>query len=163
MVGLAGIGGFGAVGAVAAMTRTGATVVWMLPSLLGAVAAAAHALASAAAAGHPGGARSGARPKGPRPTRWARPSGRRGFLQAAQSAVIGGAAVVGVFGSRMLGQRSTVEAARSRVVLPTPSGRPAVAPPEADVAGLRYVTTNDTFYRIDTAIVVPRIDPESGR
>ena len=47
------------------------------------------------------------------------------------------------------------------MVLPSSSGRPAVAPPEADVAGLAYTTSNDTFYRIDTALVVPQVDPES--
>jgi DMSO/TMAO reductase YedYZ molybdopterin-dependent catalytic subunit len=44
-------------------------------------------------------------------------------------------------------------------VLPTPSGSPAIAPAEASVAGLDYVSSNETFYRIDTAIVTPRIDP----
>jgi DMSO/TMAO reductase YedYZ molybdopterin-dependent catalytic subunit len=34
-----------------------------------------------------------------------------------------------------------------------------VAPAAADVADLRYVTPNATFYRIDTALVAPRIDP----
>jgi hypothetical protein len=36
----------------------------------------------------------------------------------------------------------------------------------ADVAGLSYITPNDTFYRIDTAIVVPgwteRLDAHIG-
>ena len=58
----------------------------------------------------------------------------------------------------MLGQRGTVEAARSAVRLPTPS-RSRCRQCGADVAGLSYVTPNDRFYRIDTAIVVPRIDP----
>jgi DMSO/TMAO reductase YedYZ molybdopterin-dependent catalytic subunit len=45
------------------------------------------------------------------------------------------------------------------VRLPAPSGPPVPSLPGADVADLGYVTPNDRFYRIDTALVVPRIDP----
>ena len=55
--------------------------------------------------------------------------------------------------------------------LPTPSGTRAVgATVEADAAGLSYTTPNDTFYLIDTAIVLRGstrrsgpADPRTGR
>jgi DMSO/TMAO reductase YedYZ molybdopterin-dependent catalytic subunit len=149
-VGLAGIGAFGATGVVAAVTRAGATVVWALPAVLG-VGAAAVALWLAIRYLTRNRYEGEATPMGT--------TERRRFLQAA-ALVLGGSAIVG-FGGRSLGQRGTVEAAREAVQLPTPSGSPASAPAGADVAGLSYVTPNDTFYRIDTAIVIPRIDPAS--
>ena len=85
------------------------------------------------------------------------PAERRTFLRAAGVA-IGAAAVVGATG-HTLAQRRGVDSARSAVALPVPSGRRAVAPPEADVDGLQYITSNDTFYKIDTAIVAPQVDP----
>ena len=151
-IGLVGIAAFGLIGAGAAAGRAGATWVWVLPSLIGAGAAAATLWIAVRHLTRDREQEVGADDAQPMGT-----SERRRFLQA-MSAVIGGAAVVG-FGGRMLGQRGTVEAARSAVRLPTPSGSPVPSVPGADVAGLGYVTPNDRFYRIDTAIVVPRIDP----
>jgi DMSO/TMAO reductase YedYZ molybdopterin-dependent catalytic subunit len=148
-VGYAGIALFGVVGVASALTRTGAGVAWILPSALGAGAAALtlwlllRRLPEPAAPPEPG-----TDPTTP----------RRRFL-GATAGVIGGAALIG-FGGRFLGQRSSVDAARDAIALPTPSGRPASLPAGADVEGLRYVTDNDVFYRIDTALVVPRIDPD---
>ncbi len=155
-VGLAGIALFGAVGVVAALTRTGAGADWALPSLLGAaVAALTLWLLVRLLTG--GSDEFAGELTTTSPARAMGGTERRRFLYAAWI-LIGGAAVAG-FAGRTLGQRTVVNTARSRVVLPTPSGRPVLAPAEADVAGLSYVTTNETFYRIDTAIVVPRIDP----
>ena len=151
-IGLVGIAAFGVIGTVAAAGRAGATWVWVLPSLIGAAAAAATLWIAVRHLTRDREQEVGAEDAQPMGT-----SERRRFLQA-MSAVIGGAAVVG-FGGRMLGQRGTVEAARSAVRLPAPSGSPVPSVPGADVAGLTYVTPNDRFYRIDTAIVVPRIDP----
>ncbi len=149
-LGLAGIGVFGVVGVTAALTRAGAQPVWAVPTLLGAGAAAlvlwllVRQLADENAGPF----------TTPRPVSGTE---RRKFLYAAW-AVIGGAAVAGYAG-RALGQRLAVNSARATVVLPSPSGRPAVAPAEASVADLSYTTSNAAFYRIDTALVVPRIDP----
>ena len=69
-----------------------------------------------------------------------------------------GASVLG----RRLGRSDVVEQARSNTDLPTPAGSPpATAPsgPFPDVAGLSsFITPNDDFYRIDTALVVPQVD-----
>ena len=180
-IGLVGVALFGVIGATAALTRTGANLTWSLPSLVGAaagatalsfllrligpVASAAEVAPAAdvAPAGEvapavdvaPAGdvAAAGAAPVRLSATQ------RRTFLRAAGVA-IGGAAVVGVAG-HALAQRRNVESARAAVALPTPSGRRAVAPAEADVAGLDYTTSNQTFYRIDTALVPPQVDPTS--
>lgn len=159
--GYAGIAVFGAVGAAAALTRTGATLLWALPSVLGAAAAALTLwllLRPLPIGPFATGPTTQPEPDESSPAAPPR-AGRRGVLKAALAA-IGLASVAGVVG-RALGQRRGVQAARSHVILPSISGRPAVAPPEADVAGLSYTTSNDTFYRIDTALVVPQVDPES--
>lgn len=172
LAGLVGVAGFGVVGVAAALTRAGARPVWALPSVLGAAASAvalwwlvghlagtpSRVAAAAArtgdvsvAAGAPTDAEgeAGQQPMGT--------TQRRRFL-AVVGWGIGGAVVVGV-GSRTLAVRGTVASARHAVTLPSPSGSVAVSPSGADVADLRYVTTNEDFYRIDTALVVPRVDP----
>jgi DMSO/TMAO reductase YedYZ molybdopterin-dependent catalytic subunit len=159
-VGYAGIGLFGAVGVAAALTRTGATPVWALPSLVGAAVGAGVlwlSLHRAVAVPRDGDGPVAGPGDGDGAVATASGTPRRGFLTWVAVAV-GGAAVVGYLG-RSLAQRRGVDAARNSLALPTPSGRPAVAPAEADVADLRYTTSNASFYRIDKAIVVPRIDP----
>ena len=73
-----------------------------------------------------------------------------------------GAAVAGL-GGRRLGERFSVEAARSEVALP-PVGASSTPGMGLDVPGLSpFVTPNDDFYRIDTALVVPQISPDEFR
>ncbi len=156
---LAGFAVLGAVGATAAVTRTGASLAWMLPGLAAAVAGILtlswllSLLARVPELGHP---QAGS-------ASWLRNPDRRAFLRLSAAITVGGA-VVGYLG-HLLAQVSNVNTAREAVrsELPTPSGTPVSPIPQADVAGLSYVTTNDTFYRIDTAIVVPRVDPNDWR
>ncbi len=78
--------------------------------------------------------------------------------------VLGGVAIVavgaGVGGRALLNQMAAY--ARALVRLPKP-GRPAPPPPAGaslPVAGITpIVSANDTFYRIDTAIDTPMVDP----
>ena len=91
---------------------------------------------------------------------------RRSFLTAAiaTGAVVAAGGVLGP----ALRRRQNVEAARDAVAEqlaaqgPPP---PATAPTgvlDADVPGVsRFITPNDDFYRIDTALVVPQVDPDS--
>ncbi|MBG6059568.1 DMSO/TMAO reductase YedYZ molybdopterin-dependent catalytic subunit [Cryobacterium sp. MP_M5] len=87
--------------------------------------------------------------------------GRRAFL-----AWTGGSAGLGllaVIGGQLVsaGTRAT-DAARARFTLPAPAGAPASIPAGADLGteGLSpVITPNLGFYRIDTALQVPRIDP----
>lgn len=81
----------------------------------------------------------------------------------------GGLTVVGVLGvvaGRMLNQAGeVVQAARQGLRIPQVQD-PVTVPEAADleVQGLEpYVTPNEEFYRIDTALTVPQVDPESWR
>ena len=90
------------------------------------------------------------------------PTGRRRFL--ARSAAVG-IAVVGAGGLlRYVAQRTDVGAVRAALRLPPPV-RPApgdVAAADLRVRGLSpVITPNADFYRIDTALVVPQVDPRS--
>ena len=159
--GLAGIGVFGVVGLVAAVTRTGATLVWVVPTLVATAAAAVTLYYLLRMLGQPE-----AQPDALRrflrrpPTESLAPVkdfDRRRFLRAAGWSLA--APRSSGYAGRSLGEASSVNAARSAIHLPTPSGPVAQSPPGSDVAGLSYVVPNDDFYRIDTALLVPRIDP----
>ena len=86
-------------------------------------------------------------------------TGRRNFLLGAGAATVGAAAV------GALGQKLTADAiAPSTVALPAPA---TPAPPlpqgiEDKVKGIvSFRTPNRDFYRIDTALVIPRVDADS--
>ncbi len=85
---------------------------------------------------------------------------RRRFLAWSGVAVIAGAlAATGAQVARTSAR--TVGALRAAVRLPRPTATAVVpAAAELDVAGLvPVITPNDAFYRIDTAILVPQVDP----
>ncbi len=114
---------------------------------------------------------------------------RREFFRVA-AAVGGAAAVSAVVGRQVIGPPVDVEAARRAVVLPSAAPRAAsatraaqplaaatveavadaapaaVAAPAStfEIDGLStLITPNSEFYRIDTALVVPRVDTETWR
>lgn len=166
--GVAGIGLFGLIGAAAAVTRPNAGPLAALPSLLGAAAAVAvlHLLlrAAAEAEGVPGPAAHAApalNEDAPGDVdQTAREAGRRRFLRLSVAG-FGAAAVVGFLG-RTLSARQGVQQARAEIKLPAPASPAPSLPATVDppVNGLsEFVTPNDTFYRIDTALVVPQVDP----
>jgi DMSO/TMAO reductase YedYZ molybdopterin-dependent catalytic subunit len=98
------------------------------------------------------------------PGRRVDPDSRRRFLGGVGT-VLGVAAVAGVAG-RWLAGRQGVSAAREAITLPVPVSAAPPVPAGADLTlpGLAsYVTSNRSFYRIDTALVVPQIDPETWR
>jgi DMSO/TMAO reductase YedYZ molybdopterin-dependent catalytic subunit len=89
-------------------------------------------------------------------------TGRREFLVAAGGVAVAGALVL--VGSRLFGRsRKAVEAARNMLRLPVTRGRvPAGA--QTDLPGVApWRSPNDGFYRIDTALVVPSVDPHGWR
>ncbi|OKK03699.1 molybdopterin-binding oxidoreductase [Streptomyces sp. CB03234] len=147
---------FGVVGAVAATTRPDSdSFADGVPSLAGALAGAAllHWLTGRLTAP----ARASAPGEG-----W----DRRGFLIAASAAAVAstGAGVLG----RALGTSRARDAVASRaaVVLPRPDSSAAPVPRGAQlrVAGVsRFVTPNKDFYRVDTALVVPKVDATRWR
>lgn len=85
---------------------------------------------------------------------------RRRFLGYAATAVlVGGAAA---YGGRVLAARKRIDEIRQAIRIPHPARRAPAAPPGAalDIPGLTplYVP-NEEFYRIDTALIVPQVDP----
>jgi DMSO/TMAO reductase YedYZ molybdopterin-dependent catalytic subunit len=88
---------------------------------------------------------------------------RRGFLTA-----VGGAAVAAVGASWWAGRSGPagIESEREALVLPDPDVPAAEPGPMADFdkKGLSsYLTSNADFYRIDTAITVPRVDVDTWK
>jgi DMSO/TMAO reductase YedYZ molybdopterin-dependent catalytic subunit len=148
--GMAGVVVFAAVGVTAAATRPTATAGSLLPTLFAAAAAAVVLrvlipLISPAEVTEP-------------PANVS----RRSFLAAgATTAVV--AAGAGLAG-RLLTERSSVAKARAAVRLPKPtaSGPPLPRGVDLDIPGLApFVTSNASFYRVDTALVVPQVNPAS--
>ncbi|WP_440071785.1 molybdopterin-dependent oxidoreductase [Streptosporangium sp. OZ121] len=85
---------------------------------------------------------------------------RRGLLTGA----VGGVALAGVAGlaGRAFSGRAEVSAARGSVTLPRPAKPLPALPAGVDlrIKGLSpFVTPNSDFYRVDTALVVPQVDP----
>lgn len=88
--------------------------------------------------------------------------GRRSFLLLVAAAA--GVAAVGTGAGRWLASSRLVEQVRAAVRLPRPQqSAPAVpAGAELDVPGLSPLfTPNEAFYRIDTALTVPHVDPST--
>jgi DMSO/TMAO reductase YedYZ molybdopterin-dependent catalytic subunit len=88
---------------------------------------------------------------------------RRLLTGAAGGAVVAiGGAVLG----QSLGGRRAVDAARVRVALPRPAtpAKPVPAGADLHIRGLSpFITSNRDFYRVDTALVVPQVDPDAWK
>lgn len=92
------------------------------------------------------------------------PESRRRFLTG--SGVLLGTAVVAGLGGRWLAGRRGVSAARDAIRLPAPVAPAPAVPAGADLSLTQlapYVSSNFGFYRIDTALVVPQVDPDTWR
>lgn len=92
------------------------------------------------------------------------PESRRRFLTG--SGVLLGTAVVAGLGGRWLAGRRGVSAARDAIRLPAPIVPAPAVPAGADLSLTQlapYVSSNFGFYRIDTALVVPQVDPDTWR
>ncbi len=82
---------------------------------------------------------------------------RRGFLQLAGGVALGSIAVA-VAAQLVGGKRTAVAQARDKLVLPKPPT--LAAPPGVQAEGaVSWTTPNTHFYRIDTALSVPLIEP----
>ena len=89
---------------------------------------------------------------------------RRRFLRASAGAVLG-AGVAGTIG-QLAGNRVDVEASRAAVGDLRPASPAPKLPPNADFAGsgsARFITSNRDFYRIDTALTLPRVAAQDWR
>jgi DMSO/TMAO reductase YedYZ molybdopterin-dependent catalytic subunit len=93
------------------------------------------------------------------------PSGataRRTFLATAGVTVA--AAAIGEVGGRTLATRKNVSAARSAIRLPkaTVKAPPLPAGVNLPVPGISpFITPNGNFYRVDTALLIPQVDPSN--
>jgi DMSO/TMAO reductase YedYZ molybdopterin-dependent catalytic subunit len=163
--GLIGIAAFGGVGIYAALSTNAHKTSDIVPTIFGTLAALAVLTALVRAAGA-----DTAPPalRGPKP---AAPPGqvlanRRGFLQGGAAAATL-AAVAGFGGRATQHARFDVSAARAKVQLPAPIQPASPAPgatgaggPDLGKSGVPWDTPNGEFYRIDTALTVPQIDPK---
>ncbi|HWI30562.1 MAG TPA: molybdopterin-dependent oxidoreductase [Microbacterium sp.] len=146
----------GLIGAVAAMTRAQASPWAWLPSMLAGAASAAALLLILR-----------------RPQKRAQdaaadvardPDRRRVLVWAGAAAALGVLTAVGATAVRA-GSR-TITAIRDTLRLPTPAvaAPPVPAGAELGLDGLApVITPNDVFYRIDTALVVPQVDPTTWK
>ncbi|MBB4980369.1 molybdopterin-dependent oxidoreductase [Streptomyces nymphaeiformis] len=153
LLGAAAVGAFGVFGAVAAVTRPDSgSVTDAVPSLVGAAAGALllYALIGRLLTPWPGTAR----------------ADRRGFLIVAAStglAATGAAAIGRAVGTPV---QENAAASRAALVLPRPDSPAPGVPAGArlDVPGLGpFITPNRDFYRVDTALIVPKVDADRWR
>ncbi|MFD7631880.1 molybdopterin-dependent oxidoreductase [Streptomyces sp. NPDC059851] len=156
--GTAVVGAVGLLGALAAVSRPQATWRDALPSAVGTLTTAAvlYLLVRALRTPRPAGAPPGGA--------WA--MDRRGFGRLV-AATLAAAAGIGYAGRR-LGAHGSAGATASRAgfALPPPDVPAPPVPPGASlpVPGISpFLTPNRDFYRVDTALVVPRVDAGSWR
>jgi DMSO/TMAO reductase YedYZ molybdopterin-dependent catalytic subunit len=89
------------------------------------------------------------------------PDRRRFLLAGAGAAAL--AAVAGGLGDKLVG-RFSVASSRAQVRLPAPAVAAKAVPAGADlrIPGLTpFFTSNSSFYRVDTDLVLPQVSPES--
>jgi DMSO/TMAO reductase YedYZ molybdopterin-dependent catalytic subunit len=152
LYGLIGVAVFAAFGVYCALTANASRGTDVIPTLIGAAAAAGalvglvHLVKREDTAG---------RTAEPRLTE------RRAFLQGGAAAA--GVAVIAGFGGRAAQHsRFDVAADRKKVTLPKPASPPVALPRGVDLgkSGVPWQTPNGDFYRIDTALSVPQIRPQ---
>ncbi|QNE14141.1 molybdopterin-dependent oxidoreductase [Pseudarthrobacter sp. NBSH8] len=158
--GAAVIGVFGLVGLTAVLTRAQMTPAAAVVPLVAALAGALLLgwLSRRLQEGLPAGA-AGTEMS----ARTARTAGRRTFLQVL-AASAGATAVGGIVAAVWRGAAAGISTAREKLTLPAPSSEAPAIPAGAEVSldGMQpLVTPNRDFYRIDTALIVPSLDPES--
>ena len=176
--GLLGLAGFTAIGLAAALTRPTAGPAYALATLAGGAAAAvaltllvravppavrpAPAPAIPDQPTQPGTAAPPARPgRADRPVTPPEPQRRRFLITGT---AVAGTAAVAYLGGRYLAEGTSVTQAQASLRVPAPASTAPPLPAESDlrIPGLSpFITSNGSFYRVDTAIVLPEIPPAS--
>ena len=160
--GLVGLAVFGVLGAAAAITRPNAGGLDIVPTLAGVtVAAVALLLLVRAADGRRDGRpRAPGQPQPQESISARRPDRRRFLALAAGTAAV---AAAGGFAGQAVAGRFSVDKLRAAIRLPAPA-RPAPAAPAAAQLRVRgitpFFTSNASFYRVDTELVLPQIAPD---
>lgn len=164
--GVAVIAVFGLVGLAAVLTRAQMTPAAAVVPLVAALAGALL-LGLLIRRLHEGGAPAAAAGAGAADAQnTARPAttaGRRTFLQVLATGA-GATAVGGAIAAFWRGTAAGISSAREELKLPAPVSEAPAIPAGAEVGldGMQpLVTPNRDFYRIDTALIVPSLDPES--
>ena len=172
--GLAGLAIFAGVGVAAAAHLPDATAADVIPTLagVGVAAAALVVLVRAVWAAFPAAEgpasfegitgffpRTSPACRGPLAEGTARPDRRRFLIAGAGAAAL--AAAAGGLGDQLIGRFSV---APGQVRLPAPAVAAKAVPAGTDlrIAGLTpFFTSNSSFYRVDTDLVLPQVSPES--
>ncbi len=146
------LGGAGLLGCLAVLSRPGASAFDLIPTLLGTATgiAALRLLTSE-------------RIREQTPAETPDPGRRRSLLTLG---FVGLGALGGVVGSVLTRQRRSVATDRDSFALPTPAvpAPPVPADVQPDDAGLpSFITPNEDFYRIDTALTVPQVSREEWK
>jgi DMSO/TMAO reductase YedYZ molybdopterin-dependent catalytic subunit len=154
--GYAGLAAFGGLGLAAALTRPTASPSYAVPTLV-AIATGAATLWLLLRY---------ARPAAPDDSRivFSTPTTpvRREFLVGSGLAIAG--AAVATLAGREFATRANVSAARTALRFPRPAvpARPLPPGTHFNVPGLSsFITPNDGFYRVDTALILPQVDPSN--
>ena len=158
--GLAGVAVFGAVGVYCALTADASRGSDVVPTLIGTLVAAGALVGLVRFAG------SDDQVAVAQAAQVLPVADRRGFLIGG-GAVAAAAAVFGFGGRALQHARFSVESARRKVVLPSPvePAAPVIqaGSPDLGKSPVPWQTPNGAFYRIDTALSVPQIDPKNWK
>ena len=171
--GLAGLAAFGAIGLAAALTRPDAIAGYVIPTLAGTAAGAFALTRLVRAATGPG---TGPAPPHDEPLPAEPPvftflpnpdeEDEPGWPQRRQFLVSSGVAVataaVATIAGRELAARDNVNQARAALRFPRPAVPAPPLPPGSNlgIPGLSpFITTDGSFYRVDTALILPEVDP----
>ncbi|SDH96911.1 molybdopterin-dependent oxidoreductase [Agrococcus jejuensis] len=148
----------GALATAATVTRTGGSPLGFLPPVVGAIAGAVLLLILARRLRA---WRDGAGTGSQRSTPGSAVDRRQFFLIAGISSVA--AIAVGVGARVTSAATASLEAIRDALQLPTPNSTVTIPDgAELDVEGVSPLfTPNEDFYRVDTALTVPEVDPET--
>ncbi len=162
-VGAIGLIAFGAIGVLASVTRPSAGLADAIPAIVGTAAGllAFRYLLGATGLPEPTPSPASDAEPGDRVREPAPDLDRRRFLRAG-IVVAGAAAVSGAVGQYLV-RRMSATASRAAVRMPHPFSSAAPVPPGADlnIRGLSpFITPNDRFYRVDTALIVPAVDTD---
>ena len=165
----------GVLSVAAIVTRTGATVLVAIPAVAGAVAGSlllaflGRTLRRWKGAASPAANPTSDPPPAPVPENPAAPKraaamDRRAFFRT--TAIAGASAVLIGIGARIVSATtSSITAVRQALSLPAPRSKVAIpAGAELDIPGISpLITPNADFYRVDTALTVPEVDPSTWR
>ena len=145
------LAGLGVLAMVLVLTRAQNTTLDVLPTLVGTVVAVPTLLLLLRAVHTPAGSDDDR-------AAWTRRRSLLGVGAVGVLAVIGAASARSITGSRELARRA------AQYALPTPrrTAEPIPDGAQVELEGMPpFVTPNGEFYRIDTALAVPRVDPTS--